>query len=169
MVLGRDRSRNAVRQTPAPSPTPQGFPEGPGRELVIRICSDCHPTTRVTKEHQWRAKWAELVDKMVGEGAQVKDDDFDPIVSYLSVAFGKKIKINEAAAKDIADAFDIDLKLAEAIVKYRTDNGPFKEWKDLTKVKGLDPKRVEEQQGNLDFGTQRFQPPSATSESRSSR
>jgi len=61
------------------------------------------------------------------------------------------------------------LKLAEAIVKYRTDNGPFKEWKDLTNVKGLDPKRVEEQQGNLDFGTQRFQPPSATSESRSSR
>jgi len=73
-------------------------------------------------------------------------------VSYLSVAFGKKIKINEATAADIANTFDIDEKLAGAIVKYRTDNGPFKEWKDLTKVKGLDPKRVEEQKDNLDFG-----------------
>jgi len=140
------------RQTPQPTPTPQGFPEGASRDLVVRICVDCHPATRVTKERLSRAQWAEEVVKMIGEGADIKDDDFDPIVSYLSVAFGKKIKINEATAADIANTFDIDEKLAGAIVKYRTDNGPFKEWKDLTKVKGLDPKRVEEQKDNLDFG-----------------
>ena len=140
------------RQTPQPTQTPQGFPEGANRDLVVRICVDCHPATRVTKERLSRAQWAEELVKMLGEGADIKDDDFDPIVSYLSVAFGKKIKINEATAADIANTFDIDEKLAGAIVKYRTDNGPFKEWKDLTKVKGLDPKRVEEQKDNLDFG-----------------
>ncbi len=36
---------------------------------------------------------------MLGEGAQMTDDEFEKVVVYLSVVLGKKIKINEASAE----------------------------------------------------------------------
>ena len=53
----------------------------------------------------------------------------------------------------IADTFDIEMELATTIVNDRGEKGPFKEWKDLLKVPGVDPQRIEEQKDNLDFST----------------
>ena len=38
-----------------------------------------------------------------------------------------------------------------AIVRHRTERGPFKTWKEIAAVPGIDAKRVEEQKANLDF------------------
>ena len=81
------------------------------------------------------------------------DDEFEKVVVYLSVVLGKKIRINEASAEMIADTFDIEMELATAIVKYRGEKGPFKEWRTCLNVPGVDPKRIEEQKDNLDFST----------------
>jgi len=134
------------------TPPPPDFPEGEGKALAVRLCKDCHPVTQITRRHESRARWSTIVEQMIKEGADIRDDDFEPLVSYLSVAMGKKVKINEATAKEIGETFDIEADLAAAIVKYRTDKGPFKDWKDIANVPGVDPKRIEEQKGNLDFG-----------------
>jgi len=144
------RASSATSQSPT-QPAPADFPPGPNREVVIKVCKDCHPVSQVIRRRESRTKWSFLVDQMAKEGADIKDDEFDKIVLYLSAVLGKKIKINEATAETIADALDIEEAAAAAIVKYRADKGPFKEWKDLLKVPGIDAQRIEELKDNFDF------------------
>ena len=127
------------------------FPEGPGRDVAVRLCSDCHAIVDVTRHRESRARWGQIIERMIGEGAQINDADFDKLVTYFSVALGKKVKINEATAIVVAETFDIDEDLAAAIVAYRRQTGPFKTWKDIAAVPGVDSARVEEQKDNLDF------------------
>lgn len=52
--------------------------------------------------------------------------------------FAKPVNINSADAQTIADALDgIGLKKAEAIVKFRDQNGAFKSLEDLQNVSGI--------------------------------
>jgi competence protein ComEA len=58
-----------------------------------------------------------------------------------SIAMATPVNVNSADAKTIADALaGIGQKKAEAIVKYRTEKGPFKTVEDLTQVKGVTKK-----------------------------
>jgi competence ComEA-like helix-hairpin-helix protein len=140
---------------PAQSSTapPTDFPPGPNRDVVVKVCKECHPVTQITKRRETRVRWGQLAEKMLGEGAQMSDDEFEKVVVYLSVVLGKKIRINEATAEAISEGLDIDEQQAAAIVKYRGEKGPFKEWKDLLKVPGIDAQRVEELKDNFDFSS----------------
>ena len=62
-------------------------------------------------------------------------------------------RINDATAEAISEGLDIDEESASAIVKFRGDKGPFREWKDLLKVPGIDAKRIEEMKDTFDFST----------------
>jgi competence protein ComEA len=58
-----------------------------------------------------------------------------------SMAIAAPVNVNSADAKTIADALaGIGQKKAEAIVKYRTEKGPFKTADDLTQVTGITKK-----------------------------
>ncbi len=58
--------------------------------------------------------------------------------------FATPVNINTADAKTIGEALSgIGLKKAEAIVKYRTEKGPFKTVEELENVSGIGKKTVE--------------------------
>jgi competence ComEA-like helix-hairpin-helix protein len=38
-----------------------------------------------------------------------------------------------------------------AVIRYREANGPFKEWRDLTKVDGIDKSKIEAKKDQLTF------------------
>ncbi len=60
------------------------------------------------------------------------------------------VNINSADAKAIADALSgIGIKKAEAIVKYRTENGAFVAVDDLTKVNGIGQKTLEKNKKDI--------------------
>lgn len=54
-------------------------------------------------------------------------------------AADEKISFNKATAQELMEALDgaVDAPLAQAIVEYRTQNGPFKTAEDLRKVPGM--------------------------------
>jgi len=65
-------------------------------------------------------------------------------------AFATPVNVNTADAKTISEALSgIGLKKAEAIVKYRTDNGLFKTAEDLANVKGIGEKTVEKNKNDI--------------------
>lgn len=59
-------------------------------------------------------------------------------------AIAAPVNVNTADAQTISDALSgIGLKKAEAIVKYRTEKGPFKSVEELVNVQGIGEKTVE--------------------------
>jgi competence protein ComEA len=65
-------------------------------------------------------------------------------------AMAAPVNVNTADAKTISEALSgIGLKKAEAIVKYRTENGLFKTPEDLTNVKGIGKKTVEKNKKDI--------------------
>ena len=82
-----------VTTPPAASPVPAAvnaadLPEGPGRASVAEVCGACHPLGQALGKRQSRAEWAAIVEQMVGRGAPLSPDEFDPVVDYLTAWFG---------------------------------------------------------------------------------
>ena len=98
-----------------------------------------------------RDVWQDTVDSMRGRGATGTDDDFKMIVDYLTKYFGVPVNVNQAPAKDLASNLVITTDEAAAIVKYRTDNGNFKDYSDLSKVQGLDITKLDPIKSRITF------------------
>ena len=78
----------AEAQTPSePAGEQAALPAGPGRDLVIRVCSECH-STKVAVEQQLDLEgWTRVVDLMASQGALATDAELEEIVRYLAKAF----------------------------------------------------------------------------------
>jgi len=133
----------------------QDLPDGPGKEVFNRVCTQCHGLDQVVELKQTKAEWSALVDTMVQYGAVAKDEEFDVIIDYLAKNFGKaaadKIKVNKATAKEIETGLALTTKEAEAIVQYRQKNGDFKSLQDLLKVTGVDGKKIDAVKDKIEF------------------
>ena len=78
----------AGAQAPSGSPDEHtALPAGPGRELMIRVCSQCHLPDQAADQQLDAAGWKALVDQMATKGATATDAEFDEIVRYLTSAF----------------------------------------------------------------------------------
>jgi len=126
----------------------QELPNGPGKAEVLKLCLDCHDQDTITVDNRTREAWKKTIAKMVDRGAEGTDEQFDAIIAYLTKNFGR-INVNKATAEEIVSGIDFSPKEAGAIVAYREKNGSYKEWRDLTKVDGLDAARVEAKKNHI--------------------
>jgi competence protein ComEA len=143
-----------------------GLPPGDGQAIVQQKCASCHALKVITARKASRQKWFTTVDQMITRGADVSDDDVETLVDYLAKNFGPAtgqagankghdrtvpVNVNRAAASELAAALDLTEQESTAIVSYRKHNGNFKEWRDLTKVPGIDANKIESNKDRLVF------------------
>ena len=64
------------------------WPEGEGREIAERACSQCHDPVVITASRLSAGQWSARVDAMLAKGAKVGDDEIDPLIEYLATHFG---------------------------------------------------------------------------------
>jgi competence protein ComEA len=114
------------------------LPDGPGKDVIKRVCGVCHEAEIVTGQARTRAAWTKTIGDMVNLGAQGSDDDFNLILEYVVKNFPRKVNVNKAPAKDLENSLDITPEIAAAMVAYREKNGDFKSLDDLKKVHGID-------------------------------
>lgn len=74
---------------PAASVHAQDLPDGAGKDLVVKVCTPCHDSARISSRKQTKEEWNGTVDKMAARGAKASDEEFETIVSYLTKYFGK--------------------------------------------------------------------------------
>jgi competence protein ComEA len=133
---------------PAPAP-PKQLPDGPGKDVVERVCSACHGAEIVMGKGLTKDGWNQVVDDMVQRGAQGSDDDFAQIVDYLAAHFppqsntAKKVNVNKAPVDELQTGLGLSAEQAKAIVDYRQQNGDFKSLADLKKVASLDASKID--------------------------
>jgi competence protein ComEA len=129
----------------------QPLPDGPGKELTQKRCGTCHSVQIVAAQDQTRDEWTGTINKMMGMGAQMTEEEFNQILDYLSTNFPPKIRVNRATAERIAAGLDLSEKEAEDIVHYREQHGSFKSFDELLKVPGLDAKKMAERKKFIAF------------------
>lgn len=134
----------------APFALAADLPDGPGKDAALKVCTKCHGLEPVVGLRRTRAVWDATVDDMATRGATATDAEFDAVVNYLVRFFGKA-NINTATAKEIEEAIGFSAEQADAIVRYRSANGEFKDFSDLRKVPGLDPNIIDERKDRIDF------------------
>ena len=142
------------------------LPPGAGQAIVQQKCASCHALKVITAKKASRQQWSTTVDQMITRGADVSDDDVETLLDYLAKNFGPAtgqagadkghdppvpVNVNSAAASELAAALDLTEQASTAIVSYRKQNGNFKEWRDLTKVPGIDAKKIESNKDRLVF------------------
>ena len=129
----------------------EGLPEGPGKDLVDAICSECHTTERIAAQQLTKSQWADKVLEMLQEAPDVKQSERDTIVEYLAKNFPARANVNKAEAKELQAALEISPESATAIVAYRQKNGSFKTLDDLKKVPGVDAAQLDAKRDVIDF------------------
>ena len=142
------------------------LPPGDGQAIVQRACGGCHALKVVTSKRATPQQWSTVVDQMVSRGADVDDDEIETLVAYLSKNFPAdakadqapadhtptgQVNVNRATAAELASVLGVSAKDADAIVAYREQNGDFKTIADLTKVPGIDTKKIVSSKSRVRF------------------
>jgi len=63
-------------------------PEGPGKQILLNICTMCHDLGRIRLGRRSPEEWEETLISMLNEGAPLSDEAFPVIHAYLSKNFG---------------------------------------------------------------------------------
>ena len=63
------------------------LPEGPGKAIMLNICTQCHSLDRVKARAASREEWDETLMHMLNEGAPLTDRDYPVILDYLARYF----------------------------------------------------------------------------------
>jgi competence protein ComEA len=133
-----------------------GLPAGPviqsdrPTQAFEKVCHDCHEPDRIVETRRTRGGWEEIIEKMIEKGATGTDQDFDLVLEYLLGHYGM-VNINQASPADIALVVGLTPKEAEAIVSYRRESGNIKNFDALTKVPGVDVKKLEDHKADMLF------------------
>jgi competence ComEA-like helix-hairpin-helix protein len=158
------------------TPSASAMPDGTGKPIVQRACSACHAVTVVTSKHASQKEWDQVVNQMVSRGADLTDDEIDTVIEYLAKNYGPldqkatpstdaaapssadtaatdttPVNVNKASAQELESSLGLEKSEAEALVKYREQNGNFKTWHDVAAVPGISAAKVEGMQKRISF------------------
>jgi competence protein ComEA len=161
MVLAAQATTTTTQSAPVPLRTftpaemaamTAAMPEGPARDLTVRVCSQCHEPQRAGSLRLTREGWTDVVIKMVGLGARASDTELAQITDYLATNFKgeapKPINMNTANAIDLEAVGGLLRKEAAAWIAYRNTK-PCKTLDDLKKVAGVPFKKIDERRDRL--------------------
>ena len=63
------------------------LPNGAGKPILLEVCTHCHDLHRVRESQYTREEWDDLLTHMIGEGAELSDDDYPVLLNYLTRNF----------------------------------------------------------------------------------
>lgn len=86
VVLPMILSHSALaQQKPAP-----GFPDAPGKEVLLAKCFQCHAPGMWMDQRQDRRAWESTLYRMVGRGALWTPEEIRQMADYLGTVYGRK-------------------------------------------------------------------------------
>ncbi len=67
----------------------QELPDGPGKELLPKLCAGCHDLTFTISTRETEEGWTRIVNDMRSKGADGSEEDFAKVIVYLTKYMGK--------------------------------------------------------------------------------
>jgi competence protein ComEA len=120
-------------------------------EAFTRTCVKCHPVDRIVGSRRTRPQWEEVMTTMqTSRGAVIADEDWDIIMSYLVKQHGR-VNVNRGTVDDLVEVLGVTPEAADAIVKYRKDQGNIADFDAFLKVPGLNAEQMEKKRDAVSF------------------
>jgi hypothetical protein len=66
------------------------FPADEHREVVVRVCSGCHPPELVIAQRRTVRQWDDIVARMIERGAEATEEEQLQIAAYFVRHYGKQ-------------------------------------------------------------------------------
>ena len=136
-----------------PAAAQDPFPDGPGKDVTVRMCGTCHASARSAALRLTRDGWQDVIAKMVSLGAKGSDAELAAVLDYLSANFKgnapKPVNMNTAPAIDLESVAGLLRKEAAALIAYRTKHGPCKALEDLKNIPGVDFLKINRRRDRL--------------------
>ena len=63
------------------------FPDSPGKQAFIKVCTQCHDVDKVVGLRYSRDEWQSLIDEMRAMGGDATDEEWKTVVDYLATNF----------------------------------------------------------------------------------
>ena len=135
----------------------QELPDGPGKDVAVRVCGQCHEPQRAASVRLTREGWEGVLAKMADLGMEASEDELKQVLDYFSDQFkGEaskplKLNLNSATSVELESVVALLRKEAAAWIAYRTKHGPCKALEDLKKVPGFPFKKIDERRDHVCF------------------
>jgi len=152
IVVAHQDPAQPQQQGPQPA-SGEGLPDSPGKDVVVKVCGNCHEPRRAASVRLTRDGWSSTIDDMIRRGAKATDDEYNVILDYLATNFlgeaAKPLNVNTASQIELESVAGLLRKEAAAVLDYRDKHGPFKTLDDMKKVPGLDFKKIDSRRDYL--------------------
>ena len=79
-------------------PAPVGFPDAPGKDVLVSKCFQCHSPNMWMDQRQERRAWESTLYRMVGRGALWTPEEIRLMAEYLGTDLGPNAKPAAAPA-----------------------------------------------------------------------
>ena len=63
------------------------LPDGPGKEILLNTCTQCHDLMRIRRQGRSPEGWLEVLEAMLNEGAPLSEQDLPVLLRYLARTF----------------------------------------------------------------------------------
>ena len=70
-------------------PAAVGFPDAPGKEVLLEKCFQCHTPGMWMDQRQDRRAWESAIFRMVGRGALWTEEEIKAMADYLGKVYSK--------------------------------------------------------------------------------
>jgi hypothetical protein len=121
------------------------LPPGPGKDVTVKACGNCHGLERIVKLRMPREKWDSTVLDMIGRGAPIFIDEADVVIAYLGENLSPKapplVDVNEGSKEELIKIPGITAAHADKLIAARKA-GPLTR-EQLRDALGLDEKSFE--------------------------
>jgi len=71
-------------------PAAPGFPDAPGKNVLVSKCFQCHTPAMWMDHRQDRRGWESTLYRMVGRGALWTEDEIKAMADYLGTVYARK-------------------------------------------------------------------------------
>ena len=102
------------------------LPDGPGKDVTVRICGNCHDIDVIAGYHQGKQAWSGMIAQMIEKGAEGTEDEFKAVLDYLVKNFrldDSRIKTIGLAKQADSPAGTVEIKIYPTAAPRETTGG----------------------------------------------
>lgn len=141
-VAGRARVQQGV--------DPASLPEGAGKEILFRACSDCHDLGSVVAKRLTPKQWSDVTKDMIVRGVKAEDAEIKTLIEFLAQNVGH-VNVNKATEAELKTYGSFSAAEAAAIIAARAKGQTFASLDDLKALPGIDGNTLEDRKDRIAF------------------